>query len=357
MIAVVAGARPNVVKVAPILREMKRREVAFSFVWTGQHRAALDLRSELGCPPPDVDLSEVIGSDTPSRSLLDQIAMLLTLDWARARPDVVVVVGDVTSTLAAALAATAHGIPVVHVEAGLRSGDWTMPEERNRVIVDRLSDLALCTERGALANLTLGTHAHVVGNVMIDSLRWAENELKQMYAPTTDRRAYALVTLHRPSNVDTYEAWQRSGKAIDAIRDRGLNVVFVRHPRQPIGIGVPMREIVKKGNRGGLLTIDPRPYVEMVRLMKDATLVATDSGGVQEETTALGVPCLTLRENTERPVTVEVGTNTVVGLDPERISAEVDEILAGNGKRGKIPWGWDGRAAERVVHAIQGRYL
>lgn len=355
MITVVAGARPNFVKVAPILRELARRGVAHEFIHTGQHSGDLDLCKEFAMPLPALWLQ--LGG-LSSREYLDAISSMLVQAWA---PPVtrraVVVVGDVTSTLAATLAAVAHGIPVVHVEAGLRSGDWTMPEERNRVIVDRVCDLALCSERGAHERCVRETFNEVpevrrrpcslcVGNVMIDSLRWAEAEGGVYWRPP---HAYAVVTLHRPSNVDDEDAWARCQLAITAIRDRGLGVVLVKHPRAPL----PANPI----SHAPLAVVPPQPYGCMIGLLKHATLVATDSGGVQEETTALGVPCLTLRENTERPITVTEGTNTVVGLDPDLIGDEVDTILAGFGKRGTIPEGWDGHAASRIVDAIVRRYL
>lgn len=361
MIAVVAGARPNLVKVAPILRELEKRSIPHSFIWAGQHSGALDMRFELGMPTPHHEVSLI---DHKPTEFLEVITAKLVRFWARAAllPKAVVVVGDVTTTLAAALAATAHGIPVVHVEAGLRSGDWEMPEERNRAIVDELSDLLLTTEARAVDNLcAAGLPRHrggrivPIGNVMIDSLRWAEAKIAEDGGQPDDTEPYALVTIHRPSNVDDYDSWARTLRAVDAIREH-LAIVWPLHPR----VTAHMAQSIVSGQ---WLTRDkdklpgPRPYREMVRLMKGATLVATDSGGVQEETTALGIPCLTLRENTERPITVTEGTNTVVGLEPDRIGIEVAKITAGYGKKGRIPEGWDGHAAERIVDAIQRRYL
>ncbi len=402
MIAVVAGARPNFVKVAPILRAMDRRGMRTQFVYTLQHEGVMDLSEELGMRHPDLALPHTRPGD------LDSIAMALTKQWARLpQPQAVVVVGDVTSTLAAALAATAHGIPVVHVEAGLRSGDWEMPEERNRAVVDRIADLMLCTEEQAVQRLwkerpsqptpecgpipvaRRGDQfmripcAMFVGNVMVDSLRWAERELEQRrfddgarlleavrqglvsldeakriaIAPAREPAKYALFTAHRPSNVDQPASWPRLHRAINAILEQGLMVVWPVHPRAENASRARSIAADDIEPHPGLHRTNPVSYLNMVSLMKGATLVATDSGGVQEETTALGIPCLTLRENTERPVTVDVGTNTVVGLDPARIGAEVRKILGGAGKPGRIPEGWDGHAAERIVDAIARRYL
>jgi UDP-N-acetylglucosamine 2-epimerase (non-hydrolysing) len=363
MIDVVAGARPNLLKVRPILCELRRRDVPHRFIWIGQHSGNLDLRSELEMPSPDVDLSD---APVELRKSLDAISMNLLAQWSKSRPKAVVVVGDVTSTLAAALSAATLRIPIVHVEAGLRSGDLSMPEERNRILVDRLSELCLCTEIAAVHNVLLEllgddggrdgcvrtdkpVNALLTGNVMVDSLHWALERAKK----PTYSRPYALVTIHRPSNVDSVFDWQKTTHAIEAILDH-VDVVWPTHPRAGLLPGT--RPPWALGRKGLLHALDPQPYLTMVGLMRGALFVATDSGGIQEETTALGIPCLTLRENTERPVTVTVGTNTLVGTNPDRIHQEVASILEGRYKRGSIPEGWDGHAAERVVDAILERY-
>jgi UDP-N-acetylglucosamine 2-epimerase (non-hydrolysing) len=363
IVAVVAGARPNVVKVAPILRELRRKLVPYIFIWSGQHKGALDLRGELDCPEPDVDLPR---DESTAHALLDVISMQLVqkiAKWER-KPDVMVVVGDVTSTLAAAMAAACHRIPVVHVEAGLRSGDWAMPEERNRILVDRLSDLRLTTERSAWENLVNegmlvapsakcdGQDRRWQGNVMIDSLHWAREQPTNIREALRIEGKYAVVTLHRPQNVDTDAALEKAVRAVSTIAEK-IPVYWPVHPR--LGMERAAKAEVWWSSFPLHLT-HPLTYRDTVTLLAGATLVATDSGGVQEETTALGVPCLTLRENTERPITVEQGTNEVVGLDPERVSDAVRRVLDGSWKKGTIPEGWDGKAAERIVEAIVKRY-
>jgi UDP-N-acetylglucosamine 2-epimerase (non-hydrolysing) len=275
------------------------------------------------------------------------------------RPQLIVVVGDVTSTLAAALAAAKIGVPIAHVESGLRSRDWTMPEEINRVLTDQLADVLLTPSTDAEANLVaegIPTERIVfVGNVMIDSMRYAlERKTDALARFGVMPHAYAVATLHRPANVDTEAALSATLDALEAIASR-LPLVFPVHPRtmtraETLGLAPRLR------NMSGLRTIEPLGYDDFVTLMASARLVATDSGGIQEETTALGIPCLTLRAGTERPITVAVGTNTIVGLDVENIAREVDTILSGNAKKGQIPDGWDGHAGERVADALE-RFL
>jgi UDP-N-acetylglucosamine 2-epimerase (non-hydrolysing) len=270
-----------------------------------------------------------------------------------------VVVGDVTSTLGAALAAAKLCIPVVHVEAGLRSRDWSMPEEINRVLTDRLSDLLLVPSPDAIGNLRAEGIAEErivsIGNVMIDSLKYAiarpTGVLDRLHL---ERGRYALVTLHRPVNVDTAAALDGTLSVLEAIASR-LVTVFPVHPRtvaklSEFGLETRLRAMQ------GLIATEPLGYNDFVTLYGGAKVVATDSGGIQEETTVLGVPCLTLRETTERPITVSEGTNIVVGMDAARIAVEVDAIMAGRGKKGRIPSGWDGCAAQRAVDAIE-RFL
>jgi UDP-N-acetylglucosamine 2-epimerase (non-hydrolysing) len=355
VVYLVAGTRPNFMKVAPIWRALKRRGRAMRVMHTGQHfDAAMSdvFFRDLGMPEPDARLSAGGGSHA------EQTAAVLVgveADLNAHRPSVVVVVGDVTSTLASALAAAKLGIPVIHVEAGLRSRDWAMPEEINRVLTDQLSDLLLIPSRDAEPNLRAEGVAperiRFVGNVMIDSLHYARTKPTDAVARfglQTGR--YALATLHRPANVDSTEALSRTLDALDAIAAR-VPVLFPVHPRtveraRSAGLDRRLRETKN------LATTTPLGYDDFVTLMSSALLVATDSGGIQEETTALGVPCLTMRGGTERPITVSEGTNTVVGLDVAKIAAAVDEIVHGGGKRGRAPEGWDGRAGERVADAI-----
>ncbi len=359
MITLVAGTRPNFMKIAPIRRAMSARGLAARVVHTGQHFDAQMsdvFFRDLGMAPPDMRLEAGGGSHA------EQTAAVLVgveKDLLAHRPDLLVVVGDVTSTLAAGLAAAKIGVPVAHVEAGLRSRDWTMPEEINRILTDQLSDLLLTHSPEAEANLRAEGIAPdrvvFVGNVMIDSLFYARGRPTDALTRFGLRaHEYAVATMHRPANVDTREALEKTLDAITAIAAR-LPVLFSLHPRtirraETFGLATRLASIP------GLRTVEPLGYDDMVTLEASAKLVATDSGGMQEETTALGIPCLTLREATERPITVTQGTNLVVGLDAERIAREVDAILAGKGKTGRAPDGWDGKAAERITAALE-RFL
>ncbi len=278
------------------------------------------------------------------------------------------VVGDVNSTLACTLVAVKKGVPVAHVEAGLRSFDRSMPEEINRVLTDQIADVLYTTERKALDNLLREgvdpARVVFVGNVMIDSLR--ANRNFAVPAGETLRRAgvdpallggpprYGVVTLHRPSNVDTRDALAPLLALLRDVSAR-LPLVIALHPRTRANIArFGLADLVAQPR---IALLPPQGYLEMLGLMSGATLVLTDSGGIQEETTALGVPCLTARENTERPITLEQGTNTLVGRDPALILRAVDEILAGGGKRGRVPELWDGRAAERIAADIAQRFV
>ncbi len=359
MIALVAGTRPNFMKVAPIRRALVARGMEVRLIHTGQHfdpSMSAVFFHDLGLPPPDITLAAGGGTHA------EQTAAALVgveADLCEHRPRLLVVVGDVTSTLAAALAAAKLGVPVAHVEAGLRSRDWAMPEEINRVLTDQLADLLLVPSPDAADNLLAegvpSERLAFAGNVMIDSLYAALVRRTGVLAALGLRpRAYAVATLHRPANVDTAASLSSTLDALAAIAAR-LPLVFPVHPRtvaraEALGLAPRLHATP------GLLPIEPLGYDDFVTLMSDARLVATDSGGIQEETTVLGIPCLTLRAGTERPVTVTQGTNVVVGLDAERIRCEVAAILAGRGKRGRIPEGWDGRAAERIADAIQ-RFL
>ncbi len=341
-------------KVAPVLDRLRAAGVSVSLVHTGQHydeSMSDSFFRQLGIPEPDVDLE--VGSATHAVQTAE-IMIRFEPVLERFAPGAVVVVGDVNSTIACALVAAKREIPVVHIEAGLRSFDRTMPEEINRVLTDQLSELLFTTERSARENLKRegipDERVHFVGNVMIDSLLGhldravaPEKTLAALGLPSIpEGRSHGVVTLHRPSNVDEPETLRALMATLVRVSER-VPLVFPVHPRtkarlETLGFVCPK----------GLTLTPPVGYLEMLGLMKDAKVVLTDSGGMQEETTALGVPCLTLRENTERPITVSEGTNTVVGRDPVRIESEVDLILTTGGKSGRRPELWDGKTSKRI---------
>lgn len=353
-ILVVAGARPNFMKVAPLLRRMHARDDFDPIlVHTGQHYDAAMSEGffrDLGIPEPDVNLGVGSGSHAEQTGqVLIKIEQLIV----EHRPDAVLVVGDVNSTLAATLAAVKLHVPVAHVEAGLRSGDREMPEEINRVMTDAVSTWLFVTEEAGQDNLlregVAAERVHLVGNVMIDTLL---GHLERARALDTPERLglepgrFALLTLHRPSNVDDPAKLRGLFDALERIHSE-LPIVFPVHPRTRAAI-----EERLGGSAPALWLTEPLGYLDFLRLMADARLVLTDSGGIQEETTVLGVPCLTLRENTERPVTVSEGTNTIVGGDPEVIVAEARRVLESGGKKGRTPRLWDGQAAERILDVL-----
>ena len=365
----VVGARPNFMKIAPILRAFAAGNPTLPalLVHTGQHYDA-DLNdrlfADLRLPVPDINLE--VGSGTHAVQTAEVMRRFEPVLEAR-QPSCVVVVGDVNSTLACSLVAVKKGIPVAHVEAGLRSFDRSMPEEINRVLTDQIADLLYTTERAAQVNLAregiAASRVQFVGNVMIDSLL-ANRQLATPPAETLRRagipatsidvaQRYGVVTLHRPSNVDREDVL---GPLLAVLRDVGerLPLVLALHPRTRVSIERFGLQRLVAGER--LVALPPQGYLEMLGLMAGASVVLTDSGGIQEETTALGVPCLTLRENTERPITVEQGTNTLVGRDRAAIIREVEWILAGGGKQGRVPELWDGRAAERIASHL-GEWL
>jgi UDP-N-acetylglucosamine 2-epimerase (non-hydrolysing) len=356
----VAGTRPNFVKIAPLLAEMRRHsEVRPVLVHSGQH---FD-REMSGCFLDDLRIAapDFVLRPRPSASP-EEMAPALREVIRLVRPHVVLVVGDVNSTLAGAQAAASLGLPVAHVEAGLRSFDPAMPEEANRIATDALSSLFFATEASALANLLAEgrprNRIFLVGNVMIDTL--AGFLAAARHSTVLSRLGlagssgapcrYVLVTLHRPATVDNPEVLRRVWGALQEVA-ADIPVVFPTHPRtqarlRDCGLTGPMIA-------GGRIRLEgPLPYPDFVRLESAATLVMTDSGGVQEETTAMRVPCLTLRNNTERPVTVHEGTNQIVGLDPGAIVAAARRVLSGNAKKGRIPRLWDGHSAQRIVSTL-----
>ncbi|MGH9928974.1 MAG: non-hydrolyzing UDP-N-acetylglucosamine 2-epimerase [Pyrinomonadaceae bacterium] len=355
----VVGARPNFMKIAPIVEAMKRREREFTplVVHTGQHYdAAMSdaFFSDLDLPQPDVCLG--VGSAShaaQTAAVMERFEPVVLQE----KPDWVLVVGDVNSTLACALVCVKLGVKVGHVEAGLRSRDRTMPEEINRLLTDQIADLLFTPSADANENLLAegipGARICLVGNVMIDSLykhleRSRQSRIKDQLGLT--QKSYGVLTLHRPANVDDPAAFGRIIGALERICER-LPLVFPVHPRTRKTIAqLGFDQRVEKIE--GLRLIDPLGYLDFLSLYSGARLVLTDSGGIQEETSVLGVPCLTLRENTERPITVTRGTNKIVGTDPEKIVAAAFAALAENAKPTvSIPL-WDGHTAERIVAAL-----
>lgn len=344
----VVGARPNFVKAAPVLRAMEGAGMRQTLVHTGQHydRNMSDVFfTELEIRQPDFNLEVGSGSHaSQTAEIMRRFEPVVT----EHKPDVVLVYGDVNSTVAAALVCSKLLIPVGHVEAGLRSFDRTMPEEINRLVTDRLSDFLFTpSEDGNRHLMHEGVPAekiHLVGNVMIDTLvkrlPAARNFPKNGFP---DR--FALVTLHRPSNVDDSDSLKRVLSSLIDVSGQ-LNIIFPVHPRT-------RQRISEFGlNTERLHLLEPLPYIEFLSLESRAAVVITDSGGIQEETTYLGVPCLTLRANTERPITVELGTNVLVGSDKNKLDSELHRILAGKAKMGTVPPLWDGQAGERIAKIV-----
>ncbi|MBX3439051.1 MAG: UDP-N-acetylglucosamine 2-epimerase (non-hydrolyzing) [Planctomycetaceae bacterium] len=352
----VVGARPNFMKVAPVIRAFRSHSgVRQTLVHTGQHydpNLSDIFFEQLEIPRPDVSLE--VGSGSHARQTAE-IMLRFEEVVLEHGPDWVMVYGDINSTVAAALVAAKLGIKVAHVEAGLRSFDRTMPEELNRLVTDQLSDLLLTSSPEAEGNLARegvpSEKIRYVGNVMIDTVRHLVEQARMPDIPGLDGD-YALLTMHRPSNVDVPATLR---EILAALRDisRKLPIVFPIHPRTKARIDALESGGVRQlASTSRVIVTDPVGYVESLALQKHARFVITDSGGLQEETTALGVPCLTIRENTERPITATEGTNTLVGTDMELLRAEVDKILAGKGKAGRVPDKWDGHAAERIVDVM-----
>lgn len=355
----VVGARPNFMKMAPLMAALREPSDPFEcvLVHTGQHYdvAMSDVFfSQLGMSAPDIQLG--IGPGTQGAQTGRMMAALETV-IVDVRPDLVLVVGDVNSTLAATLVAVKAGVPVAHIEAGLRSFDRRMPEEINRLATDALATYLFATEEDGVANLRReGVHAErifLVGNVMIDTLMALMPRIRQRnVAADLDLapRGYGVVTLHRPSNVDdpgTLERWVSVLARISA----SLPLVFPAHPRTAARLAAAGLDRLLA--RSGVRVVEPLPYVEFVSLVADSRLVLTDSGGIQEETTALGIPCLTLRDSTERPVTVKLGTNTLVGIEPEAALKAVQRVLSNPPPFHTVPPLWDGKAAERIAQILR----
>lgn len=358
LIDIIAGARPNFMKIAPIIRAIKARRceggpLRYRLVHTGQHydpRMSGDFFAQLGIPEPDVNLE--VGSGPQA----EQTATIMTRYEALLleRPSsLCLVVGDVTSTMACAIAAQKLHIPVAHVEAGIRSGDWTMPEEINRLVTDAITNWFFTTSEVANDNLRRSgveeSRIFFVGNTMIDTLLHHRAGFQKPAAFDElglQPGGYFVITLHRPANVDRGDGFSRLLQAIgEGARD--LPVVFPIHPRT----AKTLREIVAVP--ANIHLIDPQPYLEFNYLVENAKAVITDSGGITEETTVMGIPCLTLRDSTERPETVTIGTNELVGTDPAALAPALDCLFAGQWKKGGIPEKWDGQTAPRIVAALE----
>lgn len=361
-IMAVVGARPNFVKIAPLARAFGRRaEVNFQIIHTGQHYdAALDevFFRQLEIPPPDHHLG--VGSDTPNRQIAHMLLGLERVFLAES-PDAVLVAGDSNSTLAGALAAAKMNIPLAHVEAGLRSGDRTMPEEINRIVTDTLSDFLFVTEQAGVEHLLREgvpeEKIFLVGNCMIDTLIGSREKAGGIqYARQLGLMPgkYVLATFHRPSNVDTRAGLETVIRLLDAV-SREIRVVFPVHPRTLKRLAqFDLAHRLESLNN--IRVADALGYLEFLDLMSRAAMVLTDSGGIQEETTFLGVPCLTLRATTERPVTITLGTNELLPApDPATVLAKVRQAVTGKWKAGAAPPLWDGQAARRIADILANK--
>jgi UDP-N-acetylglucosamine 2-epimerase (non-hydrolysing) len=355
----IVGARPNFMKIAPLIREMNKRGNDFShlLVHTGQHydqSMSDNFFQQLEIPEPDINLEVGSGShaEQTGKIMIEFEKVLL-----EHKPDLIIVVGDVNSTIACSLVASKLGVRIAHVEAGLRSFDRTMPEEINRVLTDAISDFLFTTEASAHGNLRdegiLPEKIYFVGNVMIDTLVYCMDKIKDKKLPFNGLREkeYAVITLHRPSNVDNPDTLE---KILRVLRDfsKKLKLVIPLHPRTDKNIKVfGLGEYLTKIAQNAIIT-GPIGYLEMLRLNRSAKIVITDSGGLQEETTYLGIPCITMRENTERPSTVEMGTNVLVGNDVDALFSSFEMVMSGDFKKGQIPPLWDGKAAERILDVL-----
>lgn len=353
-LVLLAGTRPNFIKIAPLNAALVQRGILTFLVHTGQHydrRMSDVFFKELEIPDPDVHLD--IGSGDRLTQTKKIIAALVPILLNR-KPDAIIVVGDVTSTSAGVIAGVIAGIPVLHVEAGLRSFNWNMPEELNRMIADHYSSHLFISDPSGIQNLLNeaipGNRFNLVGNVMIDTLRKAESkaaESKILTQLDIKPGGYGLLTLHRPENVDNPHVFRDLWKILCEASQK-IPFIFPVHPRTQGKMG---EFGIKESEK--IRIIEPVGYLDMIALTKSAMFALTDSGGVQEETTALGIPCLTLREQTERPVTVTEGTSEILGRDREKILTAVDKVMRGEWKKGTLPAHWDGHASERIAEIIE----
>jgi len=361
----VVGARPNFMKIAPLMHEYdKYSEIEPLLVHTGQHydeKMSGLFFKELGIPKPDINLGVGSASHAVQTAEIMKAFEPIVIEH---KPDAVLVVGDVNSTIACGLVAVKLGIKLIHVEAGLRSGDRSMPEEINRVLTDSISDLLFCTEESGVTNLlkegVSQDRIHLVGHVMVDTLL---SNLEKAKASTIldqlkgqgciDGDGYALLTLHRPSNVDDPKVFSQILDALEIIQ-REVPILFPIHPRSRKNLGIlGLQDRIESLKNIHLL--EPMGYLDFLKLNSCAKVVLTDSGGIQEETTALKVPCITLRDTTERPITADIGSNQIVGTDPQRIVTAYRNVLSGQWREPQIPPLWDGKAAERIVKIMKER--
>lgn len=356
-ITIIAGARPNFIKIAPIIKAIQKKQnegadLSFRLVHTGQHydkNLSDTFFDELNIPQPDTNLEVKSGSQSQQTAA---IIIAFEKELMQNPCDLVLVVGDVNSTMACAIVAKKMNLKVAHVEAGIRSGDWTMPEEINRIVTDSISDYFFTTSSLASENLLkYGTESekiHFVGNVMIDTLYQNQNRfLKPSFWDDfqLENQNYMVLTLHRPSNVDEKESLQKLLLGIDQlITDK--KVIFPIHPRT--------RTILENDMKSykNIALVEPQSYLSFMFLIKNAFAVITDSGGISEETTVLGIPCFTMRENTERPETISIGTNTLVGISVEKLELKFNEFLRNGKRKSTIPELWDGKASERIISVL-----
>lgn len=359
----VVGARPNFMKIAPIISEMKKAGFKQILVHTGQHydhRMSKLFFDELGIPKPNLNLEVGSGSHAlQTGEVMKRFEPVLIKE----KPDIVVVVGDVNSTLACALTSVKLGIPVAHIESGLRSFDRSMPEEINRILTDAISEYLFVSEESGIMNLRKEgiskEKIFFVGNTMIDTLikhREKAGRLSTLNGIDIRHKSYAVLTLHRPGNTDNKKNLKNIVDALTKVSAK-MPIIFPAHPRtlkQIELIGLKDRlSGISEGTAQGICITEPLGYIEFMSLMMGAKLVFTDSGGIQEETTVLGIPCITLRENTERPVTITSGTNVLVGADKDKIIREAEKRLKGFKQHGKRPHLWDGKAAGRIVKILK----
>lgn len=360
LVTIVAGARPNFMKIGPIIKAVKKEEVRsdikYRLVHTGQHydkKMSGDFFEELGIPFPDVNLDA--GGGTQSEQT-GAIMIKFEKDLIKNKPDVVLVVGDVTSTMACTIVAKKLCIPVVHVEAGIRSGDMTMPEEINRIVTDSICDHFFTTSSLASKNLVIGGVAenriHFVGNTMVDTLLQNLHRIKEpdfYQSHNLSQSNYYLLTLHRPANVDDLDKLKSLLDSILIGTEESI-IVFPVHPR------TRQKLVLLEYFHPRLLQIDPLGYLEFIFLIKNAKAIITDSGGITEEATVLNIPCMTLRNSTERPETITIGSNELVGTDPSNLSPFLRKLQMGNWKKSSIPELWDGQTSERIVSKLLELY-